>query len=552
MTHRAPWLALVLGLVSAPSAPAGDSTVGTLVNSLDAYLGYTLFSPMLYNETYLITNDGRVVKTWRSDHVVGNSAYLLENGDLLRTADPGSPYFVVGGDAGLVERYDWDGNLVWSFLYSDEQVRAHHDVAPLPNGNVLILAFELITGEEAIAAGRDPARLVDGEIWAEHVVEVEPVGTNGGNIVWEWHVWDHLIQDFDPTRDDYGVVAEHPERFDVNFGGTSADWMHANAIDYHPGLDQIMISSPFWSEFWIIDHGTTTEEAAGHTGGPRGRGGDVLYRWGNPQAYRAGTKADRKLYGQHHPHWIPDDLPGAGHVLVFNNGQGRPEGAYSSVEEIVTPVDADGDYPVPPAGTAHGPADASWIYATGTSDFYSPFISGAQRLVNGSTLICQGPQGTFFEIDEGKSEVWRYVSPVNGDGAICQGETPSQNLVFRAQRFAPDFAGFAGRTLIAGDRIEDCILAAGGAAADVRPIVYAAPNPLITRAEIRYTLDVAATVTLRVVDVAGRVVHELAAGPRPAGAHAEVWDAADVAPGVYFYELRAGSARHVDRLTVLE
>ena len=67
-----------------------------------------------------------------------------------------------------------------------------------------------------------------------------------------------------------------------------------------------------FSEFWIIDHGTTTAQAAGHTGGRRGRGGDLLYRWGNPRAYRAGTKADRKLFAQHNAHWIPKGLPGAG------------------------------------------------------------------------------------------------------------------------------------------------------------------------------------------------------------------------------------------------
>ena len=113
---------------------------------------------------------------------------------------------------------------------------------------------------------------------------------------------------------------------------------------YNADLDQIAVSVWTFSEFWIIDHSTTTAEAASHKGGRSGKGGDLLYRWGNPRAYRAGTKADQKLFRQHNAHWIPKGLPGAGHMLVFNNGGDRPGGSYSSVDEIVLPVDAQGRY----------------------------------------------------------------------------------------------------------------------------------------------------------------------------------------------------------------
>ena len=127
-------------------------------------------------------------------------------------------------------------------------------------------------------------------------------------------------------------------------GGPNADWTHINAVAYNADLDQIVISVHAFSEIWIIDHSTTTEEAAGHTGGKRGKGGDLLYRWGNPRAYRAGTNVDQKLFVQHNAHWIPKGLPGEGHMLVFNNGNRRPDGAYSSVDEIVLPVKSDGTY----------------------------------------------------------------------------------------------------------------------------------------------------------------------------------------------------------------
>src|SRR6185312_13593635 len=118
-----------------------------------------------------------------------------------------------------------------------------------------------------------------------------------------------------------------------NRGRTNADWTHFNGIAYNPDLDQIMVSVWTFSEFWIIDHSTTTAEAASHKGGRSGKGGDLLYRWGNPRAYRAGTEKDQKLFRQHNAHWIPKGHPGEGNLLVFNNGSGRPGNtAFSSVD----------------------------------------------------------------------------------------------------------------------------------------------------------------------------------------------------------------------------
>src|SRR5581483_6499231 len=159
---------------------------------------------------------------------------------------------------------------------------------------------------------------------------------------------------------------------------------------YNPELDQVMVSVFEFSELWVLDHGTKTDEAAGHQGGKYGKGGDLLYRWGNPRAYRAGTVKDQKLFGQHNAHWITKGLPGAGHVLIFNNGARRTGGAYSSVDEIVLPVNDKGQYEYEKA-KAYGPEKATWTYtAEKKTDFNAPFISGAERLSNGNTLICSG------------------------------------------------------------------------------------------------------------------------------------------------------------------
>ena len=114
-----------------------------------------------------------------------------------------------------------------------------------------------------------------------------------------------------------------------------------NSIDYNPALDQILLSVRGNSEVWIIDHSTTVTQAAGHAGGRCGKGGDLIYRWGNPAAYGRGAQSAQQLIQQHDARWIPAGLPGAGHITIFNNGYDR---GWSSIEEIAPPIDAAGRY----------------------------------------------------------------------------------------------------------------------------------------------------------------------------------------------------------------
>ncbi len=450
------FLLVTVGLLGAGTAPA-QQTVGLFINEEGSFEGYTLFAPIRSTTTYLIDNQGLLVHSWAGTRTPGLSVYLLENGGLLRTFTVVQSDFQAGGAGGGFEQVDWDGSVSYSWQYASTTHLQHHDVEYLPGGNVLLIAWEVKSSAEAVAAGRDPTLLTDGELWPDHIVEIE---TATGTVVWEWHVWDHLIQDFDPTKANWGVVADHPERVDVNFvqGASGADWNHTNSVDYHAELDQIVLSVHNFHEIWVIDHSTTTAEAAGSTGGRSGKGGDLLYRWGNPRTYGAGTPGDRQLFGQHDAQWIESSLPGAGNVLLFNNGVGR---SYSSVDEISPPApDADGNYPLTP-GSAYGPESATWVYtAPEPTDFYSSNISGAQRLANGNTLICSGANGIFFEVTPAGETLWLYVNPVVGDGPLTQGdqipEGPAgfENNVFRAVRYAPDYAGFSGQTLIGGDPIE--------------------------------------------------------------------------------------------------
>jgi hypothetical protein len=229
-----------------------------------------------------------------------------------------------------------------------------------------------------------------------------------------------------------------------------ADFLHVNAVVYHPRLDQIALSVPTLSEIWIIDHGTTTAEAAAATGGRAGRGGDFLYRWGNPAAY--GRGGPQRLFAQHDVRWIPDGWAGAGNLTVFNNGRDRPEGSWSSIDEWTPPLGADGRYALD--GGPFAPDALAWQYgAEEPTRFFAPFISGAHRLANGNTLVAAGTGGEIFEVTRAGQRVWEYRNPFSGDVRNSDGSMPQPGLdenpfaVFRATRIPADDPALAGRRL---------------------------------------------------------------------------------------------------------
>jgi len=429
------------------------NTVGVLQQSNNVYNGYTLFSPMSQQKTFLINNNGQLLHEWTSISEPGHTLYLNPDGTLYRTGRVEvitNSTFVEGlGGGGKVERYDWDSNLIWEYTYANETVKHHHDFQVLPNGNVLILAWELKSNAQVIQAGRDPSKLESVVLWPDHVIEVEPQGASGGTIVWEWHVWDHLVQDFDSTKDNFGVVPENPNLVDINYFKTdNADWNHINAMDYDADKDQIILSAWAFDEFWIIDHSTTTEEAKSHQGGSSGKGGDLLYRWGNPATYKKGVENDKKLFQQHNVHRIPAGLPNAGDILLFNNGTNRLGDIYSAVNIISTPQDANGNYLLNSDGVFE-PANYTYTYTAPTpKDFFSAKFSSAQQLPNGNILIDKGPQGEFFEIDTNEDIVWRYTNPISPNGPLTQGDSPfGKNSTFRTQKFSTDYPAFDGKTL---------------------------------------------------------------------------------------------------------
>jgi hypothetical protein len=442
--------------------------------------GYVLFSPLLSSTTYLISTTGEVVHTWESQYGPSGWVYLAENGHLMRGGrDPQAKVFGGGGAGGWLQEFSWDGDLIWEYHFANEEHLAHHDVAIMPNGNILVLAWEAKTPEEAIRAGRKPGMIPEAGLWPDMIAEIKPLENHGAEIVWKWHIWDHLIQHFDPSKDHYGDPSLHPELLDINLGHSlppaktqeeldqekaknnavtndtpenqGSDVFHMNAIDYHPDLDQIVISSPSLNEIFVIDHSTSTDEAAGHRGGRWGKGGDFLYRWGNPQNYGRGDSTRQELGAQHDVKWILEGFPGEGHLMVFNNQVPMTKPPYSSVIELIPPLQESG-YALT-GNDPFGPEKPNWAYiARDTLSFFAPFISGAHRMMNGNTFITEGPKGRFFEVNPDGEILWDYLTPYSGDVRMPDGTGPQPvgpfiYATFRATHISIDHPAVKGKTL---------------------------------------------------------------------------------------------------------
>jgi len=370
-----------------------------------AFNGYTLWSPLVMHmggydnpwdrpgEVNLMDMNGNIVHQWKTAFPTFY-AYLMDDGHILaglRTTKtdgnrPGLPPYAMGGAQGYLHEYDWDGNLV--FEHIDPVM--HHDFKKLPNGNYIYLGWEKVPDDllGKVLGGKKGTEHADGSIFADTIVEIDPSGKQ----VWNWRAVEHL--DFD--LDIIGPIH------------TREEWSHQNTL-------------------WVCEDGDIISSSRHLDIGFKisKQTGDVVWRWG-AVAYldkETGRLEARQgpttMGGQHDVHVIPSGLPGAGNMLCYDNGM------YSfcsrAVEVDMTTNEVVWDSLKP----------GEW-YVNGRVPF-STFISGARRLPNGNTLLCEGQNGRFYEVDyENKDIVWEYYRPEKDDGV-------SGWAIFRAFRHAPDF-----------------------------------------------------------------------------------------------------------------
>jgi hypothetical protein len=542
--------------------------------------GYTLFGTR--GKTYLIDFEGHVIHTWN----IGTNPRFTEGGTLL-DAVGGNP-----SNQNIWKELDWSGNTVWQYTETRTSYHGHHDFTKIYNPKLgdstfIYIANKDLTAQQCLDAGCDPSHSYTGA-QMDAVVEVDMQG----NVIWEWCFFDHVVQDIDPTKSTYGVIANTPGKIDLNIRGNpvKSDWMHCNSLDYNQQLDMIVVNSVH-GEFYVIDHGNTfvANDPVASIALAAGSAGDFKYRFGDPAKYDKGdppsvldnwekaTAGHKQLGGSHNIQWIRPGLPGEGNFLVFSNNQNLFElSAQSYVVEInpylnsagvvtssfVNPPDAG--YRVvnsPDANLMKEKKNVSkqivWTYSSkNNTSFYSTIGSGAQRLPNGNTLVCSMNDGHFFEVAPSDSAiVWEYINPMTRDGIkkVKMDNYPTYNGVFRAYRYTSDHPALTGHDLTAGATmtgltpnyftpLDLSVEDASGSTLPGNILDQNYPNPFTEGTTINFEIMAPANVTMLIHDLDGYLVRTMVNRKFTPGKYSLTWDGKNmhgtrVADGIYFYSL---------------
>lgn len=416
--------------------PSVYPTGVTVYDPHKAYGGYTIFQAAEVG-ALLIDMNGREVQLWSG--LQGFPNKLLPGGYVLGSTGQRNPRFGLQDQIDLVQ-VDWEGRIVWRFSQleyirdPDEAprwvARQHHDYQRAGNpvgyfapgqepvvegGNTLLLVHENVRS----------AKVSEHTLLDDKIIEVNW----DGKIIWEWRAHKHVDElGFD---DDARKALQRDPNLRPLDTGSVGDWLHINSLSvlgpnrhydrgdarFHP--DNLIWGSREANIIAIVDK----------------RSGKIAWRLGPDYASSAALEKLGFIIGQHHPHLIPQGLPGAGNLLVFDNGgwagygrarAGAPTGQkverrdYSRVLEI-DPITLEIVW-------QYTPAEAGFVIPLDASRFYSPFISSAQRLPNGNTLITEGSDGRIFEVTAQHELVWEYISPYWGKARH------NLNMVYRAYR----------------------------------------------------------------------------------------------------------------------
>jgi len=351
------------------------------------YNGYTIFAPLagdrsMGGETvvYLIDMHGKPLHKWKVDYKPGQYGILLPDGTLLyggathcRVERDGRILHEDNRWGGILQEINWRGEVIWS--YRNDFM--HHDYDRMPNGNNLVMVFEPLPEGHPLY-----------QMWADAFLEVTPKG----KVVWEWHCSDQM------NPDEYKIDHESlrmigrpqagprpgpssgPQRTQ---SGPSREWTHGNSVDYLPkgnsfnGRESILTSFRHISTVMIIDKKTK----------------EITWSWGRGE-----------IMLQHDATLLEN-----GNILIFDNGVPQRGSKVVEVNPKTNTIE--------------------WEYKA--KGFFSGFISGAQRLPNGNTLICEGATGRIFEVTPEKEIVWEYRNPY---GEMLRG----LRAVFRAYRYGSE------------------------------------------------------------------------------------------------------------------
>jgi hypothetical protein len=420
------------------SYPTIYPTGATVYNPDKAFNGYTLFQAKELG-ALLIDMNGGEVKLWQGLHGFPNK--LLKGGYVIGHTGERNTRYSMQDYRDLIQ-VDWDGNIAWEFNqyeYIEDpgeepqwMARVHHDyqrqgnpvgyyvpgmTAESGKGNTMIL------GHKNLKCPKISDKLLLDDV----IYEI----SWDGDILWEWVCSEHF-DEFGFREDAKNILCRDPNMRPC--GGGMGDWMHLNSMSllgpnkwydsgdqrFHP--DNIIADGRETNIIFIVSKQT----------------GEVVWKVGPDYDYTPESRLGW-IIGQHHAHMIPKGLPGAGNVLVFDNGgwagygschPGSPTGTKNALRDYSRVLEFD---PVTlKIVWQYTPQEAGLVHPTDSNRFYSPFISSAQRLPNGNTLITEGSGGRIIEVTAAHELVWEYISPY-------WGRHFKMNMVYRAYRYPYEF-----------------------------------------------------------------------------------------------------------------
>ena len=411
--------------------PSIYPTGTTIYDPSQCWSGYTIFQAKELG-AMLIDMNGREVKLWKGLHGLPNK--MLPGGHVLGSSGERNAKYGMQDFIDVVQ-VDWDGNVVWRFNqyeYIEDpgeepqwMARHHHDFQRTGNpvgyyapgltpqadqGNTLILCHKNV---------RNPD-IADKPLLDDAFIEVDW----DGDVIWEWVLSEHFDQ-FDFSEQARNAMFRNP-----NVRNCGGDWMHVNSMSalgpnkwFDAGDERFHPDNIIWSARETNIIAITDKQS-----------GKVAWKIGPDYDTSPALKKLGWIIGKHHAHLIPRGLPGEGNLLVFDNGgwagygapnPGAPTGVKSALRDYSRVLEID------PTSLEilwqYTPAEAGYRIPMDANRFYSPFVSSAQRLPNGNTLITEGSGGRIIEVTADHRIVWEYISPHYGQFARF-------NMVYRAYR----------------------------------------------------------------------------------------------------------------------
>jgi arylsulfotransferase ASST len=419
----------------------------TIYKPAKCFSGYTLFGTEVESEgTVLVDMNGNVVKQWKDICQAEHPPKLLKGGYLAGTKRPTlEKKGRIWGDEHSTDLVivDWQDKVVRRIpkagMHHDYQLQGNPVGYYVPGMAVDHLKDKVLILSHKMA--KNP-NITDRELYDDYIVEVD----ENGKIVWEWLGSDHF-DEMNFTSEMKETLRKYPTFSMTRTPGVKGgDWIHCNSASYlgpnkwydedpvrykvfHP--DNIIISNRQTNTSCIIEK--ATGKIVWQIGPLYYK--DVVWEFGGKKYKRAYKKLGQ-IIGQHHTHMIPKGLPGEGNILVYDNGGYAGYGPRNPGAHLGW-SDARRDYS---RVIEFDPRSlkVKWIHSAkimgmrNKYQFYSDYVSSAQRLPNGNTLITNGAVGQVQEVTPDHEIVWEYISPYYA-------EKGKYNLVYRAYRVPYDY-----------------------------------------------------------------------------------------------------------------